>query len=88
MKTAFRKSFVRDLKKIRDQDLRGRIQQVIEAVEAAPDLSALSALKKLAGTDDHYRIRIGDYRIGIVVDGDTVEFVRCLPRKDLYRYFP
>ncbi len=88
MKTAFRKSFARDLKKIKDQDLLDRIQQTIEEVEAANDLSSLSSVKKMAGATDYFRIRVGDYRIGIFLDGDTVEFVRCLPRKDLYRYFP
>jgi mRNA interferase RelE/StbE len=31
---------------------------------------------------------VGDYRIGISVEGDEVEFVRCLHRRDIYRYFP
>ena len=42
----------------------------------------------MSGTTNFYRIRIGDYRIGVAVEGDTVEFVRCLARRDLYRYFP
>ena len=45
-------------------------------------------LKKISGTTDFYRIRVGDYRIGIVAGDDEAEFVRCLPRRDLYRYFP
>jgi mRNA interferase RelE/StbE len=65
-----------------------RVRQVIEEVEAARDLSAVGNLKKISGTADFHRIRIGDYRIGIAVEGDTVEFVRCLPRRDPYRFFP
>ncbi|MEM9215017.1 MAG: type II toxin-antitoxin system RelE/ParE family toxin [Cyanobacteria bacterium P01_F01_bin.150] len=34
-----------------------------------------------------YRIRIGDYRIGIIVTGDVVSFIRVLHRKDMYRSF-
>ena len=88
MKTAFRKSFTRDLKKIKVQDILDRVQQAIEDVEAADNLSAVGNLKKLSGSANLYRIRIGDHRVGIVVDGDTVEFVRCLARRDLYRFFP
>lgn len=88
MNTAFRKSFQRDLKKIKDQDLLDRIRKTIEEVEAADDLQAISNLKKIAGTADFFRIRVGDYRLGTVVEGDTVEFVCCLPRRDLYRFFP
>ena len=88
MNVAFRKSFAPDLKKIKDQALLERVRQVIDEVEAADELQEVSNLKKLSGTADCYRIRIGEFRIGIVVEGDSVEFVRCLPRRDLYRFFP
>ncbi|NPA92437.1 MAG: type II toxin-antitoxin system RelE/ParE family toxin, partial [Chloroflexi bacterium] len=35
-----------------------------------------------------YRIRLGDYRLGLEIEGDTVVFVRFLHRRDIYRYFP
>ncbi|MCI0640733.1 MAG: type II toxin-antitoxin system mRNA interferase toxin, RelE/StbE family [Gemmataceae bacterium] len=88
MNTAFRKSFARDLKKIKGNDIRERVQEVIEQVDEATELLGSRNLKKMTGTANYYRIRIGDYRIGVVVEGDTVEFVRCLSRRDLYRYFP
>ncbi|MEH1829111.1 MAG: type II toxin-antitoxin system RelE/ParE family toxin [Nostoc sp.] len=44
-------------------------------------------LKKLQGYENAYRIRVGDYRIGIIFDGETVLFQRVLHRKDIYRYF-
>ncbi len=34
------------------------------------------------------RIRIGDYRLGIIFDGETLIFERVLHRKEIYRYFP
>ena len=88
MKVSFRNSFLRDVKKIKDQQLLNRIQRAIEQVEAAADLSVIGNLKKMSGTINFYRIRIGDYRIGLALEQDTIEFVRCLPRRDLYRFFP
>lgn len=88
MIAAFRKSFTRDLRKIKDQDVLDRVRQAIESVEAADALHEINNLKKMSGADNYYRIRIGEHRIGLVVEGDTVQFVRCLPRRDLYRYFP
>jgi mRNA interferase RelE/StbE len=88
VKTAFRKSFVRDLKKIKDNAVLRRIRSAIVNAEAATDLSAVGDLAKLAGTRDCYRILVGEYRIGVVVTGSTIEFVRCLSRRDLYRFFP
>lgn len=88
MQVTFRSSFLRDLKKIKDQRLLDRIAQAIESVEQATDLQNLSDLKKLSGFHDFYRIRVGDYRLGIALADGAIEFVRCLPRKEMYRYFP
>ena len=57
-------------------------------VEAAPDLRWVPNLKKLSGSEHHYLIRVGEYRIGVRIDGDVVTFSRVLPRKEIYRYFP
>ena len=88
MTTSFRKSFTRDLKKVKDQAVLDRIREVIEQVEAAPDLQAIGDLKKLSGSSAVFRIRVGEYRIGVAIDGDTVDFVRVLHRRDVYRFFP
>ena len=88
MKTAFRESFARDLKNIKDRNLLKRISRVIEEVESARSPSEIPNLKKLTGPGDFFRIRQGDWRIGLIVRADVVEFVRCLHRRDMYRYFP
>ncbi|WP_218651862.1 type II toxin-antitoxin system RelE/ParE family toxin [Nostoc sp. C052] len=48
----------------------------------------ITNLKKLQGYENAYRIRVGDYRIGLIFDGEIVLFQRVLHRKDIYRYFP
>ena len=88
MNVEFRKSFEKDLKKIRDEDLLQRIQVVIEEVEDAGNLGEINNIKKLKADGDYYRIRIGDYRIGLTICDDVIVFVRALQRKDIYRYFP
>ena len=88
MNTAFRKSFTRDLKKIKNLEVLDRVRQVIQEVEAATALTEIRDLKKMSGTASFYRIRVGEFRIGVAIDEETIEFVRCLPRRDLYRYFP
>jgi mRNA interferase RelE/StbE len=88
VKTSFTGSFLRDLRKLPDDDVREQVRVAILAVEAASDLRSLPNLKKLSGGGPYYRIRIGDYRIGMRIEDDVVTFVRVLPRKDIYRYFP
>ena len=42
----------------------------------------------MQGYSNRYRIRVGDYRIGIEISDNTVEVIRTLHRKEFYRYFP
>jgi len=88
MEVEFRKSFEKDLSKLRDEALLTRIKAVILEIEAAENLENVSNIKKLKAEGDYYRIRVGDYRIGIVISENVVVFVRVLHRKEVYRYFP
>lgn len=88
MRVSFRKSFLRDLKKVKDQRVREQVRAVIEEVESAAQLSDLPNVKKMSGGGSYFRLRVGDYRLGLTQEGEEVEFVRVLHRKDIYRYFP
>lgn len=88
MKTEFTTSFAKDLRSIKDKNLRLRILELIEFVERASSLDAIPNLKKLRNSSNYYRVRLGAYRVGITIRGSTVSFVRCLHRKEIYRYFP
>ena len=89
MNLEFKKSFARDLKKSKtDKPLLERVQQVIQEAEEAQAIHGIRNLKKLKAQGNHYRIRIGDYRLGLVIEDKTVCFVRCLRRSEVYRYFP
>ena len=88
MKTIFRRSFERDLKKIKDRNFLEKVRPSIEAVESADDLSEVRSIRRMRGTANRCRIRIGDYRIGLEVRASTAEFVRVRHRRDVYRFFP
>ncbi|MBN2425155.1 MAG: type II toxin-antitoxin system RelE/ParE family toxin [Calditrichaceae bacterium] len=82
------KSFEKDTNKITNKTLLNKIADCIEDVKKAKKLTEIKNFKKLKAFHNIYRIRLGDYRLGILVSGDTVEFIRCLHRKDIYNYFP
>lgn len=88
MKVEFKSSFVKDLKKIKEKQLQGQIRELIEKVESSANITELDNMKKLSGSDAYYRIRLGEYRIGLKIENNTVHFIRFLHRKDIYRYFP
>jgi mRNA interferase RelE/StbE len=88
MNTQFKESFTKDLRRVRNKDLLNRAKAVIETVEQAESLGQIPNLEQLKGWSKYYRIRVGDYRVGLVIERDVVTFVRFLHRKDIYRYFP
>ena len=88
MKVVFRRSFVRDLRAISDQKLRDHVERAVVQVEQAATLRDLPNVIAMQGHTAAFRIRIGTYRIGLFRDGDRIEFVRFLHRREMYRYFP
>ena len=75
MKVEFRSSFARDRKRIRDQSAKRRIKATIEQIEEVDSLRKVSGVRKLNVSGDYYRIRIGDYRLGLLLKEDIVVFI-------------
>jgi mRNA interferase RelE/StbE len=88
MTTAFKKSFLKSVQSVRDKKLRELIVQCINEVETASTIQSVSNIKRLKGHREYYRIRLGNYRIGLKVESDVVLFVVFENRKDIYKNFP
>ncbi|HSK70571.1 MAG TPA: type II toxin-antitoxin system RelE/ParE family toxin [Pyrinomonadaceae bacterium] len=88
MNVRYEASFEKDLKNIRDKSLLKRIKAIIGNVKKADDAKQIKNLKKLRGYETFYRIKLGDYRVGIEIIKDEVIFTRFLHRREVYRYFP
>ena len=88
MELEFRDSFLKDVKRIKEKRVKKKISGVVTDARAASSFSDIRNLKKTEGSEYYYRIRIGDYRIGIKLQDKILVFLRCLHRKDIYRYFP
>lgn len=88
MKVSFHSSFARDLRGVKEATVSHRVKEVIEKVEAAQSLQEIENIKKLHAATNSYRIRIGECRLGFVLEDDEIVFVRCLNRRDFYKHFP
>ena len=89
MEIIYSDSFNKDISKLRDKHLKNKIASVIEEIEVAKSFSDIKNIIRLQGFKHHYRIRVGDYRIGIFHNqNNQIEVVRFLNRKDIYTYFP
>ncbi len=61
---------------------------VFEEMQFLNTLNEIPNLKKLKGFPDYYRIRFGNYRVGLRIEEETIIFERVMHRKDIYRYYP
>jgi mRNA interferase RelE/StbE len=77
-----------DVKRIKQTAVKKKITAVIVESQKASSILDLKNVKKLEGSKAYYRIRVGDYRIGVKLQDKKLIFMRCLNRKDIYRYFP
>lgn len=65
MNVQFTNTFLKEVKKLRDKKLKQDIIQIIQEAEKAESVSVLRNIKKLKGYNVYYRIRLGDYGIGL-----------------------
>lgn len=89
IKVEIRNSFIRDLKNLKGAPNYEKIKSYIfNELPAIPAFENISNLKKLRGFKGYYRIKIGDYRIGLTYNEHLIILVRILHRKDIYKHFP
>jgi len=88
MKLLIDHSFVKDIQKIDDKKLRAKVVSQIDVLKKCVTPGEIVGLKKLKGFKLEYRLRLGDYRIGLKIKGEDIILIRFLHRKELYKYFP
>ena len=88
MNFEFEKAFVKDFQKLKNKVLATAIVEAIKQVSDASNSTEITNLKKLSGYKSAFRIRIGDYRIGITIEKNIVTFVAFAHRKEIYKRFP
>jgi mRNA interferase RelE/StbE len=88
MQIELTRKFQKQVENCNDKHIRSKILATIQAVIASENLNELPNLKKLTGYKIFYRIRLGNYRIGLVIEDKTIVFAAFDHRSDIYKYFP
>ena len=88
MEVVFLKSFLTDIKRVKDQKLKQRIRELIIAFENATSLEDIPNISKMKGYSIAFRVRVGDYRLGFYCEREVVELARFVKRNDIYKVFP
>ena len=88
-KVEYKKRFLKELSKLPD-DVQAQAEQIVFKDLTCGDPFNLGTLEQMKGYPGKYKIRIGQYRIGITIDKQNGMLVceRIAHRKDIYRQFP
>jgi len=88
VKTSYKKKALKELALI-PSEFRSPIEIFI--FEVLPELNNILESKKiepLKGYHNFFKVRFGNYRIGLKREGEYIVVERILHRKEIYKYFP
>jgi mRNA interferase RelE/StbE len=88
VKTEYRKRFLKELADIPSHHRTPIEEFVFETVPNLKTIFESGKVEAMTGYPGYYKVRFGDYRIGLSIVADTVIFERVLHRKEIYRHFP
>jgi mRNA interferase RelE/StbE len=87
MKYEYTNAFIKDVKKS-SPEIQSQVRNLVEEIRKVDRLVELPNVKKMRGFSNAFRIRLGEYRVGVFLENGTVILARMLHRKEVYRYFP
>lgn len=87
MNVEVNRKFLKDLAKLPARE-RQKIERFVFEESQLINFVEEVGFRKLQGYSNFYRVRFGDYRVGVRYESETLVFERVLHRKDIYRYFP
>lgn len=85
----YTRTFLKEMARL-PKNIRERAESVSFGEEIKQDPYLGGKVQKLRGYETYYKIRVGDYRLGLHIDIDNqiIEFQRLLHRREIYRKFP
>ncbi len=88
MRVKYPKKFLKPLALV-PSTIRPQIEKLV--FEELPGLTSLTEqghLEKMKGYTGFYKIRLGNYRVGLQLDDQVLIVQTVMHRKDIYKYFP
>ncbi|HCN85213.1 MAG TPA: plasmid stabilization protein [Sphingobacteriaceae bacterium] len=73
---------------LKDPQINASLIKIISHIQSSKNLLEIKNLKKLKGFKNLYRIRLGDYRIGLEITNQKIIMIRFLHRKTIYNQWP
>jgi mRNA interferase RelE/StbE len=88
VKIEYRKKFLKELSQLPSSQRIAIEKFVFKELPELTNISESHKIESMRGYKNFYKVRFGDYRIGLRFIGDLLMIERVLHRKEIYRYFP
>jgi mRNA interferase RelE/StbE len=88
MKVEYSKKFLKQLAAV-PGDIRSKIESfVFEELVSTSSIFEMGKVEKLKGYDGFYKVRFGNYRLGLVVENEVIIVKTVMHRREIYKFFP
>lgn len=88
MRVIITEQFEKATIKLKNKQLEERLETIITSVLEVDTMHDIKNLEKLTGFKSYFRIRVGNYRIGLKIENNEVIFLDIGHRKEIYKRFP
>ena len=88
MKVEYSKQSLKDLSLIPSNSRISIEKFVFEELPGLTNINEGKKIEALKGYRNFFKVRFGNYRVGLQKQGDTILIKRILHRKEIYRFFP
>ncbi len=88
MKIVYSKKFLKELTLIPSESRTHIEKFIFEILPQLEDIYENGRIESMKGYKNYFKIRFGNYRVGLKKEEDNIIVKRVLHRKDIYKYFP
>jgi mRNA interferase RelE/StbE len=88
MKVSYAKKFLKQLASI-PSETRVKIEDfVFDELISASSISSLGKVEKMQGYHGFYKVRFGNYRVGLAIENEVIIVKTVMHRREIYKFFP
>ncbi len=88
MEVEIKKKFLKELSKLPIEYADTIEEFIFDKLPTYDKLSEIGKVEKMTGYKNYFKIRFGDYRVGIKKENQTIIVEIVKHRKEIYKYFP
>jgi len=88
MQVEFRKKFLKELSKLPTQYQNNIEEFIFNKLPECGSISEIGKIEKMRGYKDYFKIRFGDYRVGIKKENNIIIVETVKHRREIYKFFP